>query len=160
MFVTFNLISLVCPVQGFLDDPCPVVRVTGVQGVCRILGMFWELIPPHVLTTFMTKLINDMAFDVSSSDVRVAVIKVSTLQSHTENLMLERNLTNLTRVVNPYFLTVRLVNALKKNMIELPAPFNPKKAGSFDPISQPGGWIPPPGSRPRSDKFFCNLART
>ena len=40
--------------------------------------------------------------------------------------------------------------------------FNPKKAGSFDPISQPeGGWIPLPppplGSRPRSDKIFCNF---
>ncbi|XP_071503358.1 condensin-2 complex subunit G2-like [Diadema antillarum] len=61
--------------QGFLDDPCPVVRVTGIQGVCRILGVFWELIPAHVLTTFLSKLIQDMAFDVSSTDVRIAVFK-------------------------------------------------------------------------------------
>ncbi|XP_030855770.1 condensin-2 complex subunit G2 [Strongylocentrotus purpuratus] len=61
--------------QGFLQDPCPVLRVTGVQGVCRILGMFWELIPAHVLTTFLSKLIQDMAFDASSSDVRVSVFK-------------------------------------------------------------------------------------
>lgn len=62
--------------KGFLQDPCPVLRVTGVQGVCRILGMFWELIPAHVLTTFLSKLIQDMAFDASSSDVRVSVFKV------------------------------------------------------------------------------------
>ncbi|XP_041457703.1 condensin-2 complex subunit G2-like [Lytechinus variegatus] len=61
--------------QGFLTDQCPVLRVTGVQGVCRILGMYWELIPAHVLTAFLTKLIQDMAFDTSSSDVRVSVFK-------------------------------------------------------------------------------------
>ena len=40
---------------------------------------------------------------------------------------------------------------------------NPKKAGSFDPISQPGGgggFHPPLGSRPRSDEKLCNLAHT
>ena len=42
---------------------------------------------------------------------------------------------------------------------------NPKKAGSFDPISQPGGgggFHPPPplGTRPRSGEKLCNLAHT
>ena len=42
---------------------------------------------------------------------------------------------------------------------------NPKKAGSFDPISQPGGGAgfhptPPLGSRPRSGEKLCNLAHT
>ena len=35
--------------------------------------------------------------------------------------------------------------------------FNPKKAGSFDPISQPRGGAPL-GSRPRSGEKLCNLA--
>ena len=45
--------------------------------------------------------------------------------------------------------TVKVITMIKHLL-------NPKKAGSFDPISQPGGggggWIPPP--------FGCNLAHT
>ena len=37
---------------------------------------------------------------------------------------------------------------IDKNTLRSTCGFNPKKAGSFDPISQPrgGGWIPPPPS--------------
>ena len=47
-------------------------------------------------------------------------------------------------------------------LVFYPFVFNPKGAGSFDPISQPGGQIPPPplGSLPRSDKKLWNSART
>ncbi len=62
--------------QDLLDDPCPVVRVTGIHGICRIVSVFWEVIPSPTLEGFMTKLVRDMAFDVSTADVRVAVFKV------------------------------------------------------------------------------------
>ena len=42
-------------------------------------------------------------------------------------------------------------------------PFNPKKAGSFDPhltAGGGGGFHPPLGSRPRSGEKLCNLAHT
>ncbi|XP_033625419.1 condensin-2 complex subunit G2-like [Asterias rubens] len=61
--------------QDLLDDPCPVVRVTGIHGICRIASVFWEVIPSPTLEGFMTKLVRDMAFDVSTADVRVAVFK-------------------------------------------------------------------------------------
>jgi hypothetical protein len=33
------------------------------QAVCRILGVFWELIPAATIRTLLTKLINDSARD-------------------------------------------------------------------------------------------------
>jgi hypothetical protein len=31
--------------KELLDDPNPLVRATGAEGVCRIGSIFWELIP-------------------------------------------------------------------------------------------------------------------
>ena len=57
-------------------DPCPSVRVIAVQGICRIANLFWELIPIHTLQAFMTKLVQEVVFDASSSSVRAAVFQV------------------------------------------------------------------------------------
>ncbi|XP_022081754.1 condensin-2 complex subunit G2-like isoform X2 [Acanthaster planci] len=77
--------------QDLLDDPCPVVRVTGVHGICRIASVFWELIPGHTLEAFITKLIRDMAFDVSTADVRASVFKGLTnlLDNHLSHPLLK-----------------------------------------------------------------------
>ncbi|XP_038078115.1 condensin-2 complex subunit G2-like isoform X2 [Patiria miniata] len=77
--------------QDLLDDPCPVVRVTGVHGICRIASVFWELIPGHTLEAFMTKLIRNMAFDISTADVRAAVFKGLTnlLDNHLSHPLLK-----------------------------------------------------------------------
>ncbi|XP_073235471.1 condensin-2 complex subunit G2-like [Porites lutea] len=61
--------------KDLLEDPCPTVRATAIHGVCRITGVFWELIPAHVIKMFLTTLINELAFDTSSSAVRVAVFQ-------------------------------------------------------------------------------------
>ena len=57
-------------------DPCPAVRVIAVIGICRISNLFWELIPAHTLQAFMTKLVQEIVFDASSSNVRAAVFQV------------------------------------------------------------------------------------
>ena len=31
--------------RDLLEDPNPLVRATGAEGVCRIGSVFWELIP-------------------------------------------------------------------------------------------------------------------
>ncbi|KAL9966949.1 hypothetical protein ACROYT_G025098 [Oculina patagonica] len=61
--------------KDLLEDPCPTVRATAIHGVCRITGIFWELIPAHIIKMFLTTLITELAFDTSSCAVRVAVFQ-------------------------------------------------------------------------------------
>ncbi|XP_053569802.1 condensin-2 complex subunit G2 [Bombina bombina] len=58
-----------------LEDPHPLVRSTGVLGVCKITAKYWEMIPPSILTDLLKKALCDLASDVSSADVRCAVFK-------------------------------------------------------------------------------------
>ncbi|KAM4689298.1 condensin-2 complex subunit G2 [Discoglossus pictus] len=58
-----------------LEDPQPLVRSTGVLGVCKITAKYWEMIPPSILTDLMKKVLGDLASDVSSADVRCSVFK-------------------------------------------------------------------------------------
>ena len=51
------LISYFYHEQDLLEDPCPTVRATAIHGVCRITGIFWELIPAHIIKTFITTLV-------------------------------------------------------------------------------------------------------
>ena len=58
---------------SLLLDACPSVREVGVAGVCRVLGSYWELIPPAVSKTLLARLIDDCAHDATSPIVRAAV---------------------------------------------------------------------------------------
>eukprot|EP00118_Oscarella_pearsei_P004693 m.20511 g.20511 ORF g.20511 m.20511 type:complete len:1102 (+) comp28021_c0_seq1:59-3364(+) len=58
-----------------LDDPYPVVRSIGVAGVCRVADFYWKLLPYRATKHLVTRVIKHCAFDCSSSDVRVAVLK-------------------------------------------------------------------------------------
>ncbi|NXW89316.1 CNDG2 protein, partial [Alopecoenas beccarii] len=60
---------------SLLEDPHPVVRSTGILGVTQIIAKYWEMIPPTVLADLLTKLTGDLAYDVTSADVRCAVFK-------------------------------------------------------------------------------------
>ncbi|XP_078666930.1 condensin-2 complex subunit G2-like isoform X1 [Branchiostoma floridae x Branchiostoma belcheri] len=60
---------------SLLEDPEPMLRMIAVRGVCRIVGMYWELIPTTVVQDFLKKVIDDMANDCNSADVRAAVFK-------------------------------------------------------------------------------------
>ncbi|GFR71947.1 condensin-2 complex subunit G2-like [Elysia marginata] len=62
--------------HSLLQDPVPAVRLAAVTGVGRVLSFYWELIPPDVIKCFMTTLVEDLAYDVTSPLVREAVIKV------------------------------------------------------------------------------------
>lgn len=52
------------------------VRCAATAGVCRILGSYWELVPPPVIRDLLKRLLGDLARDASSVAVRVAVIQV------------------------------------------------------------------------------------
>uniref|UniRef100_A0A8D0L9X4 Non-SMC condensin II complex subunit G2 n=1 Tax=Sphenodon punctatus TaxID=8508 RepID=A0A8D0L9X4_SPHPU len=60
---------------SLLEDPQPLVRSTGVLGVSKIAFKYWEMIPAAVLADLLKKLIEDLAFDVTSADVRCSVFK-------------------------------------------------------------------------------------
>ncbi|KAG9440434.1 hypothetical protein H6P81_020599 [Aristolochia fimbriata] len=56
-----------------LVDDCPDIRVVAVEGSCRILRLYWEVIPPPTITKFLGKIIDDMTHDLSN-DVRFSTL--------------------------------------------------------------------------------------
>lgn len=60
---------------SLLEDPYPWVRSTGVLGVCKITSKYWEMMPPTILVDLLKKVTGELAFDVSSADVRCSVFK-------------------------------------------------------------------------------------
>ena len=67
-----------------MKDESPKVRSVGVEGICKILGIYWEIIPTENTYQFLKILICDMANDSSSPLVRQSVFKGLTflLDSH------------------------------------------------------------------------------
>ncbi|KAL8558635.1 hypothetical protein ACOMHN_022558 [Nucella lapillus] len=61
--------------QRLLSDPCPVVRGLTVEGVCRVVSNFLEVIPGEVVQTLLCKLLKELAWDTASPAVRLAVVK-------------------------------------------------------------------------------------
>ncbi|KAL5706813.1 hypothetical protein ACHQM5_024932 [Ranunculus cassubicifolius] len=49
--------------ERLLIDDCPDVRVVAVEGSCRILYLFWEIIPSSSITKTITKIVDDMSHD-------------------------------------------------------------------------------------------------
>ncbi|XP_009070738.1 PREDICTED: condensin-2 complex subunit G2, partial [Acanthisitta chloris] len=60
---------------SLLEDPHPAVRSTGILGVTQITSKYWEMIPPTILAELLKKIIEELAFDVASADVRCSVFK-------------------------------------------------------------------------------------
>ena len=53
--------------QALLKDEVIAVRVVGVQGVCRVLALFWELIPTPTSRSLLALLLKELAHDVAPS---------------------------------------------------------------------------------------------
>ncbi|XP_016016454.2 condensin-2 complex subunit G2 isoform X1 [Rousettus aegyptiacus] len=78
----FNAIEMDSEIQkqfeelySLLEDPYPMVRSTGVLGVCKITSKYWEMMPPTILVDLLKKVTGELAFDTSSADVRCSVFK-------------------------------------------------------------------------------------
>ncbi|PRQ50927.1 putative condensin-2 complex subunit G2 [Rosa chinensis] len=56
-----------------LVDDCPEVRVVAVEGSCRILHLFWEVIPSPTITKLVTRIFDDMSHD-TSHEVRLSTL--------------------------------------------------------------------------------------
>ena len=52
------------------------MRVLTIQGICRVMAVYWELIPVAVIKSLVTPLVQELVFDSSSAEVRHAVFKV------------------------------------------------------------------------------------
>ncbi|KJE93895.1 hypothetical protein CAOG_04613 [Capsaspora owczarzaki ATCC 30864] len=57
------------------NEPSPAVRCIAVQGSCRILSMYWDLLPEGVIRALLDQLTLELAFDSNSSGVRTAVVQ-------------------------------------------------------------------------------------
>ncbi|XP_027038917.1 condensin-2 complex subunit G2-like [Pocillopora damicornis] len=97
--------------KDLLGDAHPTVRATAIHGVCRITGVFWELIPAHIIKMFLTKLVTELAFDTSSSAVRVAVFQglKFLLDNRLSHPLLKPLLSNLQDLVHDQTERVRVV---------------------------------------------------
>ncbi|XP_057957606.1 uncharacterized protein LOC131150725 [Malania oleifera] len=59
--------------ERLLMDDCPDVRVVAVEGSCRILHLFWEIIPSSSITKMLTKIFDDMSHDICN-EVRLSTL--------------------------------------------------------------------------------------
>ncbi|XP_043709545.1 uncharacterized protein LOC122658588 isoform X2 [Telopea speciosissima] len=59
--------------ERLLIDECPDVRVVAVEGSCRVLHLFWEIIPSSIITKIITKIIDEMSCD-TSYEVRISTL--------------------------------------------------------------------------------------
>ncbi|XP_062101820.1 uncharacterized protein LOC133807872 isoform X2 [Humulus lupulus] len=59
--------------ERMLMDDSPDIRVVAVEGSCRILHLFWEIIPSPTITKILTKVFNDMSHDICN-EVRLSTL--------------------------------------------------------------------------------------
>ncbi|KAK9165322.1 hypothetical protein Scep_000513 [Stephania cephalantha] len=59
--------------ERLLQDECPGVRVVAVEGSCRILHLFWEIIPSSAITKTIANIVDDISHDVAS-EVRLSTL--------------------------------------------------------------------------------------
>ncbi|KAK9164333.1 hypothetical protein Syun_005235 [Stephania yunnanensis] len=59
--------------ERLLQDECPGVRVVAVEGSCRILHLFWEIIPSSAITKTIANIVDDISHDVAC-EVRLSTL--------------------------------------------------------------------------------------
>lgn len=60
--------------ERLLTDDCPEVRKIAVEGSCRVLHLYWEIIPSPTITKMIRKIFDDMSHDVCH-EVRLSSLK-------------------------------------------------------------------------------------
>ncbi|XP_012670672.2 condensin-2 complex subunit G2 [Clupea harengus] len=70
-----------------LDDQQPLVRSTAVLGTCTVLSKCWEFIPSDIIGDLLKKMVQQLAYDASSPDVRCSVFMCM-------SIILDNNLTH------------------------------------------------------------------
>lgn len=75
-----------------IEDDVPAVRCVGIQGVCQILKVYWDVVPSDDRYRLLKLVILKYALDSSSSAVRISVLKgINALLDNTlSHLMLKQ----------------------------------------------------------------------
>eukprot|EP00178_Gracilaria_changii_P007613 TRINITY_DN2396_c0_g1_i1.p1 TRINITY_DN2396_c0_g1~~TRINITY_DN2396_c0_g1_i1.p1 ORF type:complete len:1256 (-),score=197.32 TRINITY_DN2396_c0_g1_i1:5149-8916(-) len=58
-----------------LEDPSPIVRRATVEGTCKVLGLYWDLVPLASAKRMIDIIVSKLAFDASAAKVRLAVFE-------------------------------------------------------------------------------------
>ncbi|KAH6803385.1 hypothetical protein C2S51_031632 [Perilla frutescens var. frutescens] len=59
--------------EKLLSDECPDVRVVAVEGSCRTLHQFWEVVPSPIITKMITRIFDHMIYD-ACTEVRLSTV--------------------------------------------------------------------------------------
>lgn len=98
--------------ERLLTDDCPEVRTIAVEGSCRILYLYWEIIPSPTITKIITKIFDDVSHDVCN-EVRLSSLKgiVYLLGNPQSHEILKVLLPRLRHLILDNVLTVRVATA-------------------------------------------------
>ncbi|POM79751.1 Condensin-2 complex subunit G2, partial [Phytophthora palmivora] len=88
--------------EELLGDSHPALRVAAIEGVSKVLSVYWELLPAETIRCFISKLVVDLVNDVSSSTVRAAVFEgvQFILDNHNSHSILKPLLPMLAPLIN------------------------------------------------------------
>ncbi|KAG3118690.1 hypothetical protein PI124_g2793 [Phytophthora idaei] len=88
--------------EELLSDSHPALRVAAIEGVSKVLSVYWELLPAETIRCFISKLVVDLVNDVSSSSVRAAVFEgiQFILDNHNSHSILKSLLPMLAPLIN------------------------------------------------------------
>jgi condensin-2 complex subunit G2 len=79
--------------KEIIYDQNPIVRSVSVEGVSRVLCVYWEIIPKEIIYTLIKSLVMDLANDCTSSIVRKSVVDGVhfILDNHLSHITLKSN---------------------------------------------------------------------
>ncbi|EER91229.1 hypothetical protein BDA96_01G175100 [Sorghum bicolor] len=60
-------------IDKLLMDEYPEIRAVAVEGICRILNQYWEVVPAPTISKFLSKIVDDMSKD-SCNEVRLSTL--------------------------------------------------------------------------------------
>ncbi|KAF4140976.1 Condensin II non structural maintenance of chromosomes subunit [Phytophthora infestans] len=88
--------------EELLSDSHPALRVAAIEGVSKVLSVYWELLPAETIRCFISKFVVDLVNDTSSSSVRAAVFEgiQFILDNHNSHSILKPLLPMLAPLIN------------------------------------------------------------
>ncbi|KAL6637276.1 hypothetical protein ACP70R_024848 [Stipagrostis hirtigluma subsp. patula] len=95
-------------IDKLLMDDCPEIRAVAVEGICRILSQYWEVVPSPTISKFLSKIVDDMSKD-SCIEVRLSTLNglIYLLDNPQSHEILKVLLPRLSDMVSDTALSVR-----------------------------------------------------
>ncbi|KAI0565830.1 Armadillo-like helical domain containing protein [Gracilaria domingensis] len=106
-----NSTNLQCSkLLDLLEDPSPIVRKATVEGTCKVLGLYWDLVPLASAKRMIDIMVLKLAFDASAAQVRLAAFKglAFIFENHLTQELLSKALPKLKGLIHDRVERVRL----------------------------------------------------